>query len=445
MKFKINPFKRLFYYFVQSIVLITFRIFYRKEKTDNEQHFKTPGPCIIIGNHPNTMVDVMNVAKKKNAIVHFLANAGMFSTVITNWFFTTFFCIKVERPKDVEGRRIDNTASLNYSADFLGRYGTLYIAAEGTSKLERRLRNLKTGGVRIAFDAMQKNNWELPLCFLPVGITYESPKLARYDLFYNFGEPIWVKDYQERFEAEPAKTIKVLTQDLQMRMQDLLLHTEPEDDDVDKVVQKLERIHKNEHGHEHAGQFFISKQWIATLLDLKYNDKAAYQAIQSKTNSYCENITQHNITDRSVQEKGSLLGSILLFVIGGLFAFGGWINNLFAFYLPDFIIRKLKLYPGYTATVKLLLVISLFPPIYWIQYKLLSTFGTFPKSYILYILVCAVLGFFALWYSRRWSQFKADRNWRKLKKQNSTLSETIKNQRKEITTTVFSQLSTISP
>ena len=442
MKFKINPFKRLFYLFVKSVVLITFSIFYRKEKTHNEDYFKTPGPCIIYGNHPNTMVDVLNVAKKKNAIVHFLANAGMFSTVITNWFFTTFFCIKVERPKDVPGKRIDNSASLKYSADFLSRYGTLYIAAEGTSKMERRLRDLKTGGVRIAFDAMQKNNWELPLCFLPVGITYESPKLARYDLFYNFGKPIWVKDYKERFEKEPKKTIKLLTSDIQSSMQDLLLHTEPNDDDVDKLVQKLECIYRNENGNEHTEQFFISKKWIAKLLDLKYNDTVNFQTIKIKINSYCENITKHKITDKSVQDKGSYFGRILLFVLGGLFALCGWLNNLFAFYLPDYIIRKLKLYPGYTATVKLLLVISLFPPIYWVQYKLLSTFGTFPKYYLLYVLAVAVLGFIALWYSRRWAQFKADSNWRKLKRQNKPLSENIKNQRKEITTTVFSHLGT---
>lgn len=445
MKFKINPFKRLFYLFVKSIVMITFSIFYRKEKTHNEQYFKTPGPCIIIGNHPNTMVDVLNVAKKKNAIVHFLANAGMFSTAITNWFFTTFFCIKVERPKDVPGKRIDNAASLKYSADFLGRYGTLFIAAEGTSKLERRLRDLKTGGARIAFDAMQKNNWELPITFLPVGITYENPKLARYDLFYNFGKPIQVIDYKERFEKEPAKTIKLLTSDIQSSMQDLLLHTDPVDDDLDKLVQKLERIHKNEHGNDHANQFFISKAWITKLLDLKYKDTAAYQTIKDQVNTYCEHVSQHKLTDKSVQDRGGQLITILYFILGGVFALWGWLNNLAAFYLPDYLIRRLKLYPGYTATVKLLLVISIFPPIYWLQYKLVSTFGIFPRSYIIYVLQSSVFGFFSLWYSRKWTQYKADRRWNKLKKQNNELYKSIQTQRKEITDTVFSQISTKSP
>ena len=440
MKFKINLFKRLFYLFVKSIVLITFSIFYRKEKSHNEHHFKTPGPCVIIGNHPNTMVDVLNIAKKKNAIVHFLANAGMFSTWITNWFFTTFFCIKVERPKDVEGRKIDNAASLKYSADFLGRNGTLFIAAEGTSKLERRLRKLKTGGVRIAFDAMQKNNWELPLTFLPCGITYESPKLLGYDLFYNFGEPIKVIDYKERYEKEPAKTIKVFTKDLQSSMQNLLLHTEPEDDDVDKLVQKLERIHKNEKGNDHASQFFISKAWITKLLDLKYKNTAAYSTIKKQINTYCDNITQHNITDKSVQDKVSYLGKLLLLLLSAPFALWGYLNNLFAFLLPDFIIRKLDLYPGYTATVKLLLVISIFPLIYWLQYKLLSMFIGQAIIYIVYLVQAILFGFFALWFSRRWAQFKADSNWRKLKRRYQTQSETIKNQRKEIITTVFSHL-----
>lgn len=387
------------------------------------------------------MVDVLNVAKKKKAIVHFLANAGLFSNPIGNWFFSTFYCIKVERPKDVDGRKIDNAAAFQKSSDFLSRGGTLYIAAEGGSKLERRLRKLKTGGVRIAFDTMQKTNWELPLCFLPVGITYENAKLARYDLFYNFGEPIYVADYKEQYDAEPKKTIKKLTSDIQARMQDLLLHTEPEDDDVDKIVQKLEVIHKNENGNDHASQFFISKKWIAKLLDFKNNDHSKYQTIQASVNTYCKNIVEHKLSDKSIQEKSNWLQYTTL-VCTSLFAFIGWINNLPAFFLPDFIMRKTKLYPGYTSTVKLLLVITIFPLTYWLQYKLLSAVLGYKFMYVLYLGIAIILGFFALWWGRIFAQLKKDRNWLSLKRTNKQLTEAIYEQRKQIVDTVFSQIGT---
>jgi len=441
VKFKINPFLRLFYLFVKSIVLVSFGIFYRKEFSHNEHYFKTPGPCIIIGNHPNTMVDVLNVAKKKKAIVHFLANAGLFSSKIGNWFFSTFYCIKVERPRDVKGRKINNKDSFKKSADFLSRYGTLYIAAEGGSKLERRLRKLKTGGVRIAFDTMQKNNWELPLCFLPVGITYENPKLARYDLFYNFGEPIFVNDYKVEYESNPNKTVKQLTNDLQLSMQNLLLHTEPGDDDVDKLVQKLENIHKNEFGNDHANQFFISKKWIEKLIDLKTNKNSEYLAILDKVNSYCHSISTNGISDKSICRNRNIFLSWLVMILGIVPAIWGWLNNILAFVLPGFILRKTGLYLGYTSTVKLLLAVFFLPFIYWLQTRLFGVFFQASFAPLIYIVSTIALGFFAMYYFRAWSELRSTGKWRSMQKQNKAQHDSIMRQRAEIIDTVFSQLS----
>ena len=440
MKFKINPFLRLCYLFVLYIVQTSFGIFYKKEIKHNQERFTRQGPCIIICNHPNTMVDVMNVAKSKKTTVHFLANASMFSTAFTNWFFTTFFTIKVERPKDVDGRRIDNKDSFIKAAEFLGRYGTLLIAAEGTSKLERRLRKLKTGSARIAFDTMKRNNWNLPLCFLPVGITYENPKMANYDLFYNYGEPIEVVNYKEQYEADPNKAVKQLTKDVQSSMQNLLLHTEPEDDDVDKLVQKLERIHKNEFGNKHGEQWFISKRWIGKFLDLKYKHEDKYQSLKKKINNYCYAITQNKLTDQSIQEKGSTILKWLGLIVFSAPAAIGWVNSIPAFHLPDFAIRKAKLYPGYTATVKLMLTVFLCPIFYWIQWKLITLCTGSSIWYTAYVGAAILLGYFALYYYRRWKQYQADFRWNRLKKQNHTLYNNIKDQRADIVTTVFSQL-----
>ena len=233
MKFKIGIILRVIYTAVWAIVWFTFGIFYKRQTRTGAQHFETPAPCIIVGNHPNTLIDVLIIAKEKNAYVYFLANAGLFSTKISNWILSRLYAIKIERPKDVKGRRTDNADSFKRSADFLSRYGTLFIAAEGSSKLERRLRKIKTGAARIALDTMNRNEWKLPLKILTCGITYEKPKLAGYDMVYNYGEPIDVKDYRQLYEQDAVKAVKKLTKDIQAKMQSLLLHTEPEDEDVD--------------------------------------------------------------------------------------------------------------------------------------------------------------------------------------------------------------------
>lgn len=440
MKFKINPLLRAIYLAVKGTVWITFGIFYRKQYRINAHHFKTPAPCIIVGNHPNTLVDVLIAAKEKKAIVHFLANASLFSTKFSNWALTKLYGIKVERPKDVKGRRIDNAEGFRISADFLSRHGTLFVAAEGSSKVERRLRKLKTGTARIALDTAKKNDWTMPLKVLPVGLTYEKPKLAGYALLFNFGAPIDVLDYKDLYLQDTVKGVKKLTRDIQASMQDLLLHTDPEDDDVDKLVQTLERIHKNEYHNDHAQQFHLSKKWIASLLHLKAEDTAVYEKLKTKINDYCDAIKTHKLTDLAVQGNSNFVLQLILQIIALPFAIWGWVHSIVAFLLPDFIVRKTGMYHGYTASIKLLLTVFLFPLTYWIQYKLFGLLHLGAYAPLIYIMTAIPLGFFALWYFRQRKHFSGIWNLRSIQKHKPDLYQEIYMQRTDIISTVFTQL-----
>ena len=440
MKFKIGIILRAIYNTVWAIVWFTFGIFYKKQTRTGAQHFETPAPCIIIGNHPNTLIDVLIIAKEKKAYVYFLANAGLFSTKISNWILSRLYAIKIERPKDVKGRRIDNADSFKQSAAFLTRYGTLFIAAEGSSKLERRLRKVKTGAARIALDTMQRNDWELPLKILTCGITYEKPKLAGYDMVYNYGDPIDVKDYRELYEQDTVKAVKKLTRDIQTKMQSLLLHTDPEDEDVDKTVQILEHIHKNEFGNDHAAQFSISKKWITKLVDMKTHQHDAYNTIYTQVQDYCDRLKTNGLTDKAVQEKGSFFVQAIGRLFGFIPAVWGWLNNLIAFYVPDFIVSKTGMYPGYTASIKLLLTVWIFPFTYWLQYKVVGMLDLGPWVPLIYIISTILLGFFAMWYFRTHKNLTGRWRLRRLKSNTPAVYEEVKKQRLTITDHIFKQI-----
>ncbi len=440
MKFKISLILRVIYLAVKGTVWLTFGIFYKKQTRINAHHFETPAPAIIVGNHPNTLVDVLIAAKEKKAYVYFLANASLFKHPVSNWILSSLYGIKVERPKDVEGRRIDNTESFKQSADFLSRMGTLFIAAEGSSKLERRLRKIKTGTARIALDTAQRNEWKIPLKILTVGLTYEKPKLAGYDLLYNFGEPIDIMDYKEIYETDSVKGVKKLTRDIQTKMQSLLLHTDPVDDDIDKTVQILEHIHKNEFGNGHANQFPISKKWIERLVDMKTNNRSEYDSIYKQVHDYCDLLKEHGIADKAMQEKGNLFVQAILRLFGFLPAVWGWLHNIIAYYLPDFVIRKTGMYHGYTSSIKLLMTVFLFPWVYWLQYKLVRMFDLGSWIPLIYIVSTIMLGFYALWYFRTHKNLLGRWKLYRLKSNNFTLYKEIKNQRLTIVDKVFKQL-----
>ncbi|MFK8105018.1 MAG: 1-acyl-sn-glycerol-3-phosphate acyltransferase, partial [Saprospiraceae bacterium] len=175
-----KAFLYLFYHSVRLLALTIFRLFYGKKTILNQKNLKVDYPCILVSNHPNTLHDPLHVAAKvDHRIVHFLVNAGLFATPFTNWFFSTFYCIKIERPQDVKGGKISNEKAFEACDIFLRQGGCLYIAPEGTSRVERHIRKMKTGAARIALSAERHNNYQLGLKILPVGLNYDNPTKFR--------------------------------------------------------------------------------------------------------------------------------------------------------------------------------------------------------------------------------------------------------------------------
>ena len=113
---------------------------------------------------------------RSNRQVAFLANASLFASSFANWFLSQY-CVPIQRKTDVANKNVDNDKSFERCDAFLSNGGCLYIAPEGTSDMERRLRPIKTGTARIALSAEAKNAFQLGLKIIPVGLTYDCSQL----------------------------------------------------------------------------------------------------------------------------------------------------------------------------------------------------------------------------------------------------------------------------
>ncbi len=138
------------YFFFKCLVWIVLKIYNPFTYVLGRQNLRQKGPLIVISNHPNTLLDPLHVAIRLPRYVYFLANASLFKNPIIGWILNQLYCIPVQRTQDTNGKPLDNKDAFNRSNDFLSRGGCLYVAPEGTSWMEKRLRPLKTGTARIA-------------------------------------------------------------------------------------------------------------------------------------------------------------------------------------------------------------------------------------------------------------------------------------------------------
>ena len=428
-----NPILYIIYQFLKTLTKTVFGIFFSKTTVINEKGLKFSNPTILVSNHPNTLLDPLNVAARVDSIVHFLANAGLFEVPVLGPVLSKLYCIPIERQKDVNGRGVRNTDSFDRCSEFLTAGGCLYIAAEGTSVMEYRLRKLKTGTARIALRAEAKNNFKLGLTILPVGLTYSSPTDFRSEVVVNAGNPVKVADYQALFEEDNFKAARKLTQDLQINLGELLYNTH--DDAEEFFIKKIEIILNNENPKGPEVQFFRTKEYIKSTRELKIIEPENYDQISHQLNLYFTDIQRLNLNDNAVakvHQPQRNFNNVLLLILGFPFFIYGYVNNFLAFYTPAFIARKLNLYIGYTSTVKALTGIFTVPLFYGIQIWLNN-----PAITILYAISLLPMGWVAWNYRHFAKQYfknrKAIKLWKKGDQETLDLFETRKSLLKSLT------------
>lgn len=395
----------------KSLVWLVRWFYYAKRTLLNRQWRKYKGPCILVSNHPGTLMDPMNAAVLMNRRVNFLANAGMFSTPFTNWFFSTFYCIKIERYLDTGGKPIDNKQAFKMAADYLTNDGCLYMAPEGGSFPGRTRHKFKTGPARIAFNTEEVNDFNLGLVILPIGLNYSNPGYFRSQLMSVMAKPIKVADFKDDWLKDQKEAVYKLTACIKERLEGVLAYAWNEEGD--RLLAKIETILQNE--EKLSGQRLLdrSKEALVNMEEWLASQQSVYERFKGQVDGYFEKLTQLKINDLSV--KGQQSVSIFLMILGlPLFLLGYAIHFLPA-YLIKLLSDKFATHEVWIPTIKIMGGLLIYPLVLWLQYQLifhwLTNWGA-AWSWMnwAYLLSIIPAGRVAEWFISKWQLLRS--NWR---------------------------------
>lgn len=381
---------------LKAIVKVSLRVFYSKTTFENRERGYFENPCIIVSNHPSTVMDPLNSVAWIGPQVNFLANASLFKTRLSNWFFNTFYCIKVERYQDTGGKPLNNIDAFMKAREHLEEGGCLYLAPEGGSYSRRELRKLKTGCARIAFDAEGSNDFNLGLTILPVGLNYGDPRHFRTELFTKFGTPIYMGDFQQDFQQNPKDAVRILTDVLSERLSELIICTK--DTEEEFLQRKLEIIIRNEEFLVPNEDLARSQHLVKKMRYLEDQDKLAFEKFSAKVNGYFTKLKALNIEDKVLVSKRISLFDIIVFVLGLPFFLIGSVVNFFPIFLPYKINQKFNKDASYESTFKYVSGLVLFPLFYWVEIQLIEWIFKIDWISLIYIFIFILTGLFAEWY-----------------------------------------------
>jgi glycerol-3-phosphate O-acyltransferase / dihydroxyacetone phosphate acyltransferase len=416
----------LLYLCLKAIAKIALRLFFRRFDVRHRERLLKNGPIIVVANHPNTFMDPIIPATLLVQRSAFVGNGSIFSRY-TRPILEYLHVIPVYRKKDKVAAMSQaelNKFTFQRCYDYLANGGTLMIFPEGTSELERRMREIKTGTARIALGAEFEHNFELGVKIIPVGINYSDPTRFRSDVFINVGEAIDVSYFKEQFQPESFEAVEALTDLIEKRLAELVIITE--DEDEDSVVRSVEKLYKNQlleeinpaTAQQAAADFDLVQQIVAAVRYFEKTQPEGFRKLQVKMKNYLDNLQLLGISDNTVAESSRLLGQlwpVLIMLLLGfpLFIFG-LLNNYIPYMLPSVVAQKISSDRGYRAPIMMTAGIFIFPIFYGLQIWAVQQLFQNGWLTLFYAVALPLSGFFVLWYWPRCKNiWQAWRIWRR--------------------------------
>jgi glycerol-3-phosphate O-acyltransferase/dihydroxyacetone phosphate acyltransferase len=317
--------------------------FNRKKHITGIEKIPTERPVIFCSNHPNAFMDAIMVGSALPRRNWFLARSDVFRKKALAKFLGFVGIIPIYRALEGTENLAKNDETFDKCTSMLEENKCILIFSEGLCIQERRLRKLKKGTARIAFGAEEKNNFNLNLTIVPVGINYEASAWKfRSRVYIECGEPFSMKDYEQLYRQDKAKAMNQFTRDLEKKMAERLVIIE--DKENDELVDGLEEILRDE-WTEAAGMnpenqndtHKISKEIASVVNAATIAHPEKISDLKQQVDIYREGLKEIGVRDWLMRPKGvesiggsGLLMDFLYFVL----LFPLWIFGMITNYVP---------------------------------------------------------------------------------------------------------------
>jgi len=397
--------KNIYYTLLKPYVDFITKIYFR---TTVNNFDKVPTDEIIIyaPNHQNALMDALAVLATVDTEPVFLARADIFKKKTIEKILTFLKILPIYRIRDGKESLKNNDAIFQKTIDVLKNKNGLVLLPEGSHAGIRKLRPLKKGIFRIAFEAEEANDFKLDIKIVPVGLDWSHYSKFRSRLFVNYGEPISVSDYYEEYKNNAPRALYLLRERLEKELKRYMIHIE--NDEFYDMIDQLRYIYlpemirkKGLQWNKQPDMFNAQKEIIKNLETYIENNPSEAADLKEKTEKYISLLEKLNLRNWVIQKGsfnifGILVQLLLSIIFLPLYIYGSIVNYL-PYKLPVILTKKVK-DPQFISSFRDVIGMLLFP-IYYIILGIISHFIDVEWYYKLAFFVFSpITGLFAFQY-----------------------------------------------
>ncbi len=320
-------------------------IYYRKVITIGTENINPDDHLIFAPNHQNALMDALAVVFTHSGQPIFLARSDIFRKKTIASFLYFIKMLPVYRIRDGYSTLKENDEIFHKTIDVIRHKNGLVILPEGDHAGFRRLRQLKKGICRVAFQAEEAENFSLNIKIIPVGIEYTNYRRARQVLTVVYGKPIEVAEYTQLYREAPERALNKLKERLSEEIKKLMVHIESVDDY--DAIDELRSIINGKYSDDiKFPKLYRDRNLISKLNSLKTADPEKFNRICSLSLSVKKQAADLKVSYKLLEKKKHPMGWLLAGMAGLLATFPLWLfGNIFTltFFAPtELQIRRIK-------------------------------------------------------------------------------------------------------
>lgn len=307
-------------------------IYYRKVLAYGKNNIDFSVPTIFAPNHQNALMDAMAVIGTLERQLIFLARADIFKNKFVARILYTFKMLPVYRIRDGFENLKQNDDTFRDTLRVMEHRNGVVILPEGNHANYRKLRQLKKGICRIAFQTAEASGFSKEINIVPVGLEYSHYWRFRQVLTVVYGHPINVSEYYDSYRENPNRAILELRDRLSAEMKKVMVHIDEEQDY--EAINELRSIVNEKYSDSiRYPKLFRDQRLVSKINELHVSDQETYGAICSDTLTVRDLATQLRLTYRHLRKKRHpigwlLLSSVLLLLTLPVFLLGAGLNIL---------------------------------------------------------------------------------------------------------------------
>ena len=326
-------------------------------------------------NHQNALSDPMAILLHTSYQPVWLARADIFKNKIVAGILRFLKIMPVYRIRDGKDQLAKNDKTFDDSIKVLKNHKALALFPEAAHSGKRQMLAHKKAVPRIVFMAEEKSNENIDIHIIPTGIYYDSYWKFDRTTIVNFGDPLRVNDYLEKYGENQNAATMALKDDLYDAIDKLTINIRSKKhyDDFELIRNYYGKTYLQRSGEKYSSaNLLLSDIKLTHQLDeLENTSPAMVLSLSKKVREYKNLLRKYHLRNWLVANPSNNFLKILRNKLGLIFGIPvfiyGFIFNAIPFFVIDYFTRKKIRDFAFWSSFFLVSGILLFPLVYLLE------------------------------------------------------------------------------